>query len=292
MIVGAGAAGIAAARRIAAAGRKFMLLEAADHIGGRCITETRPSACRIDRGAHWIHAPDLNPLTKLDAAARLEVYPAPASQKVRIGRRYAREGELEDLLALQVRANRAIADAARKADGPASRRCRTTSATGGNRSNFMLGPFVCGKDLAQLSAVDFAKAADRNTAAFCRQGLGTLIAAFAEGLPVKLSTPVTADRHPARRHVETPKGTITARAAIVTVSTNVIASGGIKFTPELAKRQLDAFGQAFARQLRPHRARTCRQSARASKATIWCSRSRPTRTPPRSLPMFPAPSFA
>ena len=40
VIVGAGAAGIAAARRIAAAGRKFVLIEAADHIGGRCITDT------------------------------------------------------------------------------------------------------------------------------------------------------------------------------------------------------------------------------------------------------------
>jgi len=54
--------------------------------------------------------PDLNPVTKLTARRGIEVYPAPASQKVRIGRRYAREGELEDFLALQGRANRAIAD--------------------------------------------------------------------------------------------------------------------------------------------------------------------------------------
>ena len=43
--------------------------------------------------------------------------------------------------------------------------------------------------------------------------------------------------------VETPKGTISARAAIVTVSTNVLASDAIKFTPELAARQHDAFGK-------------------------------------------------
>src|SRR5208282_6669687 len=54
VIVGAGAAGIAAARRIAAAGRKFVLLEAADHIGGRCTTETRSFGVPYDRGAHWI----------------------------------------------------------------------------------------------------------------------------------------------------------------------------------------------------------------------------------------------
>ncbi len=96
VIVGAGAAGIAAARRIAAAGRKFVLLEAADHSGGRCITDMETFALPYDRGAHWIHTPDLNPVTKLVPRRGIEVYPAPRSQKVRIGRRYAREGELED----------------------------------------------------------------------------------------------------------------------------------------------------------------------------------------------------
>ena len=61
VIVGAGAAGIAAARRIAAAGRRFVLIEAADHVGGRCITDTRTFGVPYDRGAHWIHLPDLEP---------------------------------------------------------------------------------------------------------------------------------------------------------------------------------------------------------------------------------------
>src|SRR5580704_11030542 len=40
VIVGAGAAGIAAARRLAAAGGRFALLEATETVGGRCITDT------------------------------------------------------------------------------------------------------------------------------------------------------------------------------------------------------------------------------------------------------------
>src|SRR5206468_1350468 len=40
--------------------------------------------------------------------------------------------------------------------------------------------------------------------------------------------------------VETPKGRIAAGAAIVTVSTNVLAGGRIKFSPELPRRHLDA----------------------------------------------------
>ena len=107
-IIGAGAAGIAAARRIAAAGRRYILLEATDHIGGRCITDTKGFGVPYDHGAHWIYLPDSNPVSKLAPNQGLDIYPAPQSQKVRVGRRYAREGELEDFLTAQVRATRAI----------------------------------------------------------------------------------------------------------------------------------------------------------------------------------------
>ncbi|HXO85509.1 MAG TPA: NAD(P)-binding protein, partial [Gemmatimonadales bacterium] len=40
-IIGAGAAGISAARKVAAAGRRFTLIEASDRVGGRCVTDAR-----------------------------------------------------------------------------------------------------------------------------------------------------------------------------------------------------------------------------------------------------------
>jgi monoamine oxidase len=243
VIIGAGAAGIAAARRLSAAGRKFVVLEAADHIGGRCITETRTFGVPYDRGAHWIYAPDLNPLSKLTPRRGIEVYPAPASQKVKIGRRYAREGELEDFLALQVRANRAITDAARRADVACAQAMPNDLGDWRPSIDFVLGPFTSGKELTQMSAVDFAKAAERSTAAFCRQGFGTLIASFAEGIAVKLSTPATLIDTRGTITVKTGKGAIATRAVIVTASTNVVNSGAIKFAPELPKRQLDAFAK-------------------------------------------------
>src|SRR5438552_1718470 len=93
-IVGAGAAGIAAARKVAAAGRRFALIEASDHVGGRCVTDTRVFGVPFDRGAHWVHMPDINPVAKLSARTGLDLYPAPPGQKLRIGKRNAREGEI------------------------------------------------------------------------------------------------------------------------------------------------------------------------------------------------------
>jgi monoamine oxidase len=243
VIIGAGAAGIAAARRLAAAGRRYVVLEAADHIGGRCVTDTRIFGVPYDLGAHWIHSPNLNPLTKLGARRGIEVYPAPASQKVRIGRRYAREGEMEDFLAAQVRAGRAIAEAARKSDIACEQTLPNDLGDWRPAVEFVLGPHTCGKELDQVSVLDFARSQDREAAAFCRQGLGALLAALADGISVKLSTPTLAIDSRHNVAVETPNGSITARAVIVTVSTNVIASGAVKFTPDLTAGQAEMFGK-------------------------------------------------
>jgi monoamine oxidase len=243
VIVGAGAAGIAAARRIAAAKRKVVVLEAADHAGGRCITDMTTFGVPYDRGAHWIHVPDLNPVARTAPRRGLDIYPAPASQKVRIGRRYARQGELEDFLTVRVRANRAIIEAARKGDVACGQALPRDLGDWRAAVEFVLGPFGCAKELAEVSAVDFTKSAERDVDAFCRQGFGTLLASLAQGVAIELSTPATAIDLRRSVEVETPKGTIVARAAIVTASTNVIASGAIKFTPALPARQLDAMAK-------------------------------------------------
>jgi phytoene dehydrogenase-like protein len=63
VIVGAGAAGIAAARRIAGAGRSYVVLEASDRWGGRCFTDMRTFGIPYERGACWIYMPSANPMT-------------------------------------------------------------------------------------------------------------------------------------------------------------------------------------------------------------------------------------
>ncbi|HEY1978576.1 MAG TPA: FAD-dependent oxidoreductase, partial [Xanthobacteraceae bacterium] len=243
VIIGAGAAGIAAARKIAAAGRRYMVIEATDHIGGRCVTDTKSFGVPYDRGARWIYLPDLNPITKLTPRRGSDIYPAPQSQKVRIGRRFAREGELEDFLTAQVRATRAIDDIARKGDVPSEQAVPNDLGDWRSAVEFVLGPYNCAKDLVQVSSFDFAKAAERNAAAFCKQGFGSLLAGLGQGLNIQLSTPAKMLDNRNGIAVETAKGTIKADVAIVTVPTNVVASGGLRFNPELGHQQIDAFGR-------------------------------------------------
>ena len=244
VIVGAGAAGIAAARRVAAAGRHFTLIEAGPHIGGRCVTDTGIFGAPFDRGAHWIHIPELNPIAKLASRSEFDIYPAPTGQRLRIGRRYAREGELEDFLAALVRSNRAIAEAARgRTDVDCAAALPRDLRDWRPTVEFVLGPYGCGKELREISALDFARSAERDVDAFCRQGFGALLRKLGASLPVTLATPVTRIDWGTRLEVETEKGRINARAVIVTASTDVLAAGKIKFVPDLPKRQLDAFSQ-------------------------------------------------
>jgi monoamine oxidase len=181
-------------------------------------------------------------MVKLARAAGLDVAAAPVGYKIRVGRRNARPGETEQFLAAMVRANRAIDEASR---GRLDTSCATALPkdlgdwTG--TAQFVLGASTTGKDLNELSAMDKARAQDRNAALACRQGLGTLVSKLGEQLPIVLSTPATRISWNNRDvSVETPAGRIAARAAILTVSTNVLTSGAIRFSPDLPKRQLDA----------------------------------------------------
>jgi monoamine oxidase len=244
VVVGAGAAGIAAARRLAASrGLRYVVLEATDQMGGRCITDTKTFGVPYDQGAHWIHAADVNPLARLGAPTALDVYPAPPGQRMRIGRRFAREGELEDFLASLVRTNHAIATAARgKADIPSDKALPKDLGEWQQTIEFVLGPYACGKDLHEVSAVDLSRAVDRDNNAFCRQGLGTLLASFMP--PDVLLTNMPVDRIEwwgrGPIEVQSNRTQYRARAVIVTASTNVLLSDKIKFQPNLPKGHLEA----------------------------------------------------
>ena len=242
VIVGAGAAGIAAGRRLAAARKQFVVLEAADQVGGRCITDTKTFGVPYDRGAHWIYAADINPLAKLAMQSGFDIYQAPPGQRMRIGRRYAREGEMEDFLASLVRANTAIADAARKSDVACTQVLPKDLGEWRPTIEFVLGPYGCTKELADVSVADFSRSGERDNSAFCRQGFGALLAKLAGPLPLLLATPVKTVEWWSRSRIEidTPKGQFKTEAVIITVSTNVLTGGKIKLAPDLPKRHLDA----------------------------------------------------
>ncbi|HEY6717370.1 MAG TPA: FAD-dependent oxidoreductase, partial [Reyranella sp.] len=61
VIIGAGVAGLAAARTLMAAHKNVLVLEARERIGGRAVTDSTTFGFPFDHGAQWIEAGKTNP---------------------------------------------------------------------------------------------------------------------------------------------------------------------------------------------------------------------------------------
>ncbi|MGW3127346.1 flavin monoamine oxidase family protein [Streptomyces sp. NPDC001123] len=73
IVVGAGMAGLTAARLVHTAGQRVVVLEARDRVGGRLWTD-RTAGFSVDRGASWIHGLTGNPLTELVSPLGMETH--------------------------------------------------------------------------------------------------------------------------------------------------------------------------------------------------------------------------
>ena len=76
----------------------------------------------------------------------------------------------------------------------------------------------------------------------CSQGFGSLIAHYGRNLPVKTGVEVQEISWSGNGvNVKTSDGSLRARAAIVTVSTGVLAAEGIAFSPALPTEKVESF---------------------------------------------------
>lgn len=104
-----------------------------------------------------------------------------------------------------------------------------------------LGPMDYGVDFKDLSPLDHWEQADDQPSYLVREGFGALVATLGDGLAVELSTTVKhVDWSGQGVRVETSKGTLDAKHVLITVSTGVLASGGIGFTPKLPVEKQEA----------------------------------------------------
>lgn len=242
VVVGAGAAGLAAASRAYELGLSCYLLEAKDRIGGRTHTDTATFGVAWDRGAHWLHSADINPLTRIadELGHPYLARPRPFDGHFHLGAGWgssadweAYRGEFEAAVENAVEAGATGQDiAALDVMDKGSRWARMVH---------HIFAAISGMPPSEISTADLAAYRDTEANWPLERGYGGLIAARYAALPAELSTPVSEiDTSGANILLETPRGTVRARSLIVTVSTNVLASGAIRFTPELPARLMSA----------------------------------------------------
>lgn len=247
LVVGAGMAGLSAARSLADAGWPVRVIEARDRIGGRVHTN-RDWGVPLEMGASWIHGTTDNPLMELAHHARAELVstdyygwaklavdprlspldydPEAWRTFVRRARGHVDSGSL----------GAAVDAAATRAELSDSDRAQL----GFYITTEIENEYAASADQLSANTFDHGDYSDGDQDVVT-SGYDALPRLLAEGLQIQLTTPVTAI---ARRDnsvvVRAGNRSFEGPAAIVTVPLGVLKSGAIAFDPPLPDPQLRA----------------------------------------------------
>ncbi len=231
VVVGAGSAGIAAARCLTGAGLTVTVIEARDRIGGRTLTALFKGH-PLDLGAHWLHAGPINPLVKLGRMRGEPLRRAPVEGHFFVRGRPGSRAQSAALDRAFAMADRAMTQAAKAREDQPAGRVLPPMGPQGRRVAAIHG-LVSGRPLDEVSLHDFPSMEYADNL-FIAGGLGAYVGRLGRNLPVHLGTAVHAiDWSGSGVRVESSAGTLTARAAIVTTPMAVLQQEGIRFAPAL-----------------------------------------------------------
>ncbi|ATE63042.1 flavin monoamine oxidase family protein [Rhizorhabdus dicambivorans] len=237
VIIGAGAAGIGAARSLAGHGLRLLLVDAQDRIGGRACS-LRLGRIAVDMGCGYLHSAERNRWVAIGRQLGFTIDqgdPGWRDQYRNLG--FSAADQHEAMLAFEDFTARL------RADPPASDRAGDALLPDGRWNAYIeaLSGYINGAGFDRVSAADYLAYDDAASELNwrVREGYGSLIAAaMPASVEARFELPVTRiDHGAAMLALDTDQGTIRAHRAIVTVPTPVLASGALAFDPPLPAKQ-------------------------------------------------------
>lgn len=252
LIIGAGAAGLAAARQLHDAGRRILVLEARNRIGGRIWTDTTFAGFPVELGAEFIHG-ERAVTHGLVAAAGLTTLPVPRYPQLRWGDGgLARPltqlpSHLRQTIEMLFRHYRALPTVL-----PTGADCSLAEylhRQGCDPSVLDIADVLlaqtCCASLKTLSCADLVREmrADHAGADEARiaESYRMLLEWWSQGLPIRLNTPVQMIRRgDASVTVFTGKTEFHARCCLITVPVSLLQVGAIRFEPPLSAAKQEA----------------------------------------------------
>ena len=248
IIIGAGAAGLSAAKELARQGVSFLVVEASHRIGGRAYSEEIAPDVWFDLGSAYLvagpnaktHEDESNPFVDFanDQGAVIEQY-LHESRYIYNGRplepaeAQARERFYKDC-------EEAIRSTAERGDDCAISDLIDLGSPYATPYMDMMAVTVP-KDLDESSAADFYFGVEEYLDFNTQRGYGNRVAQWGSDVEVSLNTKVeSVDWSGQMVRMNTNKGPIHARCVICTVSTGVLAAQHIRFVPRLPDWKMDA----------------------------------------------------
>jgi monoamine oxidase len=232
-IIGGGAAGVAAGRRLKQAATDCLVIEARDRLGGRAFSVDDGAGNMIDLGCGWLHSADRNPWVKVAEAEGCTIdksMPPWQRRALPVGFPPAEQEDFQ-------KAQRAFFDRLTAAASHASDTVASDYFEPGNRWNNLINAlctYISGGDADRLSVKDFENYDGNENNWRVVEGYGTAIAAYGKELRVALDCPVLQIDHAGKRlKIETARGVITADQAIITLPTSILGEKEYLFAPAL-----------------------------------------------------------
>lgn len=247
IVVGAGAAGLAAGALLHQAGVDVLVVEAAPRTGGRAFTDSSTFGVAWDRGCHWLHSASVNPLRQAadDLGIPYMVRTNRQARATHLGERWADEVERVSIWQAIDGMFTAVHQAGDEGRDIAASEVIDTATPWLRLTRHWL-TLMAATAAERVSTLDYAAYSDTVENYPVASGYGDLVQAVARraapALPILTNCPVaTVDWSGAGVALDTPRGRLTARAVIIAVPTPVIARGGLAFAPHLPVDLAEAF---------------------------------------------------
>ena len=244
VIIGAGIAGITAARELAKSEISFTVVEARNRIGGRAYTESRIFGVPYDHGCAWLHSADKNPLTPLVKAAGFETLDEEGDEIwfYSDGEELDDDGYDEAADAIESLAERVDRYDVEDYGDKSARAISKSRNKWDDLAHLVLGEYEAGVGTDKLSAEDFQNQIGTGVEWMVPQGMAAGIFAALGPVPVELNTTVSKISWGGKRvKVQTNNGELNAAAVIITVPTDIISDGTIAFDPALPNWKMSAY---------------------------------------------------